>query len=384
MQFTIFTANCTGNAVNCIYPNKVPISNPEELKAAVAYDHVCATYKDNYRSKDNFLTSDVLVMDIDNDHTDDPDEFITEEKMDDLFPDINYALVPSRNHMLPKGSLPEAPRFHVMFPIADCNNSDEYAGMKEQLHRKYPFFDDNALDAARFLYGCDVDAVVWHEGWMDIDDDLEDGSLVERRPDDEFDAPTHIGPILEGSRNNTMSHFAGRVLKKLGICDKAKEAFKERATKCEPPLSEYELETIWNSAIKFYEKVASQDGYVAPGEYNDEFGSSFLKPEDYSDIGEAKVLSRECVNKLRYTSATDYITFHGDRWHEDKQKSLGTVEDFMDNQLKDAEEAIRIAEEALISIGVSAVDVRGRTKDLPKLVPLDKMGMLYGLLGADT
>jgi P4 family phage/plasmid primase-like protien len=384
MQFTIFTANCTGNAVNCIYPNKVPISNPEELKAAVAYDHVCATYKDNYRSKDNFLTSDVLVMDIDNDHTDDPDEFITEEKMDDLFPDINYALVPSRNHMLPKGSLPEAPRFHVMFPIADCNNSDEYAGMKEQLHRKYPFFDDNALDAARFLYGCDVDAVVWHEGWMDIDDDLEDGSLVERRPDDEFDAPTHIGPILEGSRNNTMSHFAGRVLKKLGICDKAKEAFKERATKCEPPLSEYELETIWNSAIKFYEKVASQDGYVAPGEYNDEFGSSFLKPEDYSDIGEAKVLSRECINKLRYTSATDYITFHGDRWHEDKQKSLGTIEDFMDNQLKDAEEAIHIAEEALISIGVSAVDVRGRTKDLPKLVPVDKMGMLYGLLGADT
>lgn len=384
MQFTIFTANCTGNAGNCSYPNKVPISNPDELKAAVAYDHVCATYKDNYRSKDNFLTSDVLVMDIDNDHTDNPEEYITAEKMDELFSDINYALVPSRHHMKAKGTKPVAPRYHVMFPIAGSDDSDAYAGMKEQLHRKYPFFDDNAIDAARFLFGCEVDAVVWHDGWLDIDDDLEQHLFPEDTDVEDITIHLSSGPILEGSRNNTMSHFAGRILKKLGICDKAKEAFKERATKCEPPLSEYELETIWNSAIKFYEKVASQDGYVAPGEYNDEFGSSFLKPEDYSDIGEAKVLSRECINKLRYTSATDYITFHGDRWHEDKQKSLGTVEDFMDNQLKDAEEAIRIAEEALISMGVSAVDVRGRTKDLPKLVPLDKMGMLYGLLGADT
>lgn len=109
----------------------------------------------------------------------------------------------------------------------------------------------------------------------------------------------------------------------------------ERAAKCEPPLSQEELDTIWNSAIKFYEKVAAQDGYVAPGEYNDEFGTSFLKPEDYSDIGEAKVLARECISRLRFTSATDYITFQGDRWHEDKQKSLGTVEDFMDAQLTD-------------------------------------------------
>ena len=106
--------------------------------------------------------------------------------------------------------------------------------------------------------------------------------------------------------------------------------------------------------------------------------------EGYSDIGEAKVLARECISRLRFTSATDYITFQGDRWHEDKQKSLGTVEDFMDAQLTDANEAIRIAEEALISIGVSETDVKGRTKDLPKMVPIDKMGMLYALIGADT
>lgn len=384
MNFVIYTANCTGNAANCDYPNKVIVDNEQTLKEAVKKDHVCATYKDNYRSNDNFISSDVIVMDVDNDHTDNPDEFITVEKMDEMFPDISYCLVPSRHHMLPKGKHAAAPRFHVMFPVEAITNADAYAKAKELLYKRYPFFDDNALDAARFLFGCDVKDITWHEGWLSIMDEISDGDLVEDDFDEDFDAPVSSGPILEGSRNNTMSHFAGRILKKLGVCDKAKEAYMERAAKCDPPLSQGELETIWNSAIKFYEKVASQDGYVPPSDYNDEFGSSFLKPEDYSDIGEAKVLARECAPRLRFTSATDYITFQGDRWHEDKQKSLGTVEDFMDMQLTDANEAIRIAEEALISIGVNETDVKGRTKDLPKLVPLDKMGMLYALIGADT
>ena len=72
MQFTIF-------AVNCTYPNKLPVSTPEQLKSAVVSDHVCAEYKDNYRSNDNFIKSDVLVMDIDNTHTDNPALFITPE-----------------------------------------------------------------------------------------------------------------------------------------------------------------------------------------------------------------------------------------------------------------------------------------------------------------
>lgn len=384
MQFTIFTANCTGKSGNCSYPNQLLIDSAEQLKSAVATDHVCATYKDNYRSNENFLKSDVLVMDIDNDHTADPVAFITAEKMDELFPDIDYCLVPSRNHNKPKGSHTAAPRYHVFFPIDVCTDSDAYAEMKVKLQKMYPFFDDNALDAARFLYGCPVSDVIWHEGWMRITDEIDEMIFDSEADTADFDAPISSGPILEGSRNNTMSHFAGRILKKLGVCEKAKEAYKERAKKCEPPLSEAELETIWNSAVRFYEKVSSQTGYVPPEEYNDEFDTGSLKPDDYSDIGEAKVIARACNMSLKYTSATDFITFHGDRWYEDKQKSLGTVEDFLDVQLADAEEAVRQAEEALISIGILEEDVKSRSKDLPKLVPANKLGLLYALIGADT
>lgn len=240
----------------------------------------------------------------------------------------------------------------------------------------YPFFDDNAKDAARFFFGsaCSEDDLIWNEGWLTIDEAVDEEALVPNSDEDEdFGAPASSGPILEGSRNNTMSHFAGRILKKLGVCDKAKEAYKERARKCEPPLSEEELETIWNSAVKFYEKVASQEGYIAPDQYNDEFATGDLKPEDYSDIGEAKVIARSCRMSLRYTSATDFITFHGDRWYEDKQKSLGTVEDFLDTQLADAEDAVKQAEDALISIGVDEESVKGRDKKLTDMVPADTL-----------
>ena len=251
----------------------------------------------------------------------------------------------------------------------------------------YPFFDDNAKDAARFFFGstCSEDELIWNEGWMTIDEAVDEEALVPNSDEDEdFGAPASSGPILEGSRNNTMSHFAGRILKKLGVCDKAKEAYKERARKCEPPLSDEELDTIWNSAVKFYEKVASQEGYIAPDQYNDEFATGDLKPEDYSDIGEAKVIARSCRMSLRYTSATDFITFHGDRWYEDKQKSLGTVEDFLDAQLADAEDAVKQAEDALISLGVDEESVKGRDKKLADSVPADKLGLLFALIGADT
>ena len=388
MQFTIFTANCTGKASNCDYPNKVEVTSAEVLQEAVKKDHVCASYKENKRGNDKFISSDVIVMDIDNDHTDDPSEYITESKMDELFPDINYCLVPSRHYMHKKGSHPAAPRYHVMFPVEAITDATQYAKEKELLYKNYPFFDGNALDAARFLYGSEVGEVIWHEGWMNITDELEDGDLTSGEPDDEeFDASTHSGPILEGSRNKTLSHYAGRILKKYGLNDdRAFEVFMEYVAKCDPPLPKEEVATIWNSATHFYKtKVMTSDGYIPPEEYNDEFGSASLKPEDYSDIGEAKVLSREYGNELKFTNATDYLRYDGDRWCEDKQLAVGATEEFLDLQLADAEDAVESAVKALVTAGVDEVTARAGGKDLEKACTTPKLLKLYFmLLGAKT
>ena len=81
MQFTIFTANCVGMSGNCSYPKKSVVTDGDSLKRAVAFDHVCGAYEGNYRSVGNFLNSDVLVMDLDNDHSEDPGDWMTADRL---------------------------------------------------------------------------------------------------------------------------------------------------------------------------------------------------------------------------------------------------------------------------------------------------------------
>lgn len=387
MKLTIYTADCTGDAANCKYPHKVETTNAAELAEAVAFDHVAASYKDDYRSNDNFLEATVIEMDCDNDHSDDPAEWVTPEKLadDPDLGDVEFATTPSRHNMLPKGKKSARPRFHFHAVIERCTSPEKIAAMKRALQRKYPFFDDNALDAGRFMFGAAVseDEVFWHDGFLTVDEILTD---LDYAPEDDAGeaGPSAGGTIFEGARNNTMSHFAGRVLKKYGVTDKAHDLFLERAAKCDPPLSTSELNGIWKSALKFVQKVQDEPGYIPPDEYNDEFGSGRLKPADYSDIGEARVLAAECGAGLKYTSATDYLAFGGDRWYEDKQKSLGIVETFLDQQLSDSEEAIAAAEDALIALGIDEEIVKGHGKELAKSVPDDKIGLLYALMGALT
>ena len=199
------------------------------------------------------------------------------------------------------------PKYHVLFPIAAYTDPTLYAAVKSAIQKKYSFFDGNAVDAARFYFGSKYteDDVVWHDGFLQIDEDLDKTYMLEQ---EEATMPIYMGgSITEGSRNNTMSHFAGRILKKFGITDKAHQLYMERAEKCEPPLSKAELDTIWKSAVKFANKAQAQDGYIPPDKFNDEFSAGSLKPEDYSDIGEAKVLSRENMDCLRFNNTTGFF-----------------------------------------------------------------------------
>ncbi len=386
MQVTIFTANCIGQAANCSYPNRVTVSTPEQLREAVKADHVCAEYKGNYRGIGNFIRSDVIVMDIDNDHSEEPAEWITAEKLEEIFPDMEYMLASSRHHLLPKEGKSARPRYHIYFPISEITDAEVYGNLKKALQKEYPFFDGNALDAARFIFGADCEEVLVHDGWMTIDEEIDVSQVAEEEDFDSEDSESASGgQILEGSRNNTMSRFAGRVLKRYGITEKAHEAFLEHAKKCDPPLPESELKTIWNSAVKFFKKsIVNQEGYVPPDEYNTDFESASLKPEDYSDIGQAKVLVREYGNELKYTSATDFLRFDGECWREDKQMAIGAVEEFLDLQLQDAMDEVARVEKALEDAGVPKESIQAGPKELLKEVDGKLIPLVYMLMGAQT
>ena len=363
IDFTLYTANCCGDSSNCVYPNKVEVTSADELKEAVKFDHVCGEFQKNYRSISNFKKTNVVVMDCDNDHSENPDDWITMESLEERFEDIDYAVAPSRHHMVEKDGKAARPKFHVYFPIEETDSAEHCAAIKRAIHKAYPFFDDNALDAARFIFGSDVSETVWHEGWITIDQEVTVEATEEKAEEQE----KQTGPILEGSRNNTMSRFASRVLKKYGVTDRAKEAFDLHARRCDPPLPEEELNTIWSSAVRFYKKtIVTQEGYVAPDEYNAEFGS--IQPEDYSDMGEAKALVDEYKDELLYTDATEFLSYDGICWRENRQKAVGAVEEFLDMQLVDSKGQLNDCCQALIDAGIPERVVRAGGKALEKLI----------------
>lgn len=353
MNMTFYRSNGRGNAKNCIYPKKCVADNEDDCLEVMAFDHVCGKFADFRRSGENFLSSDVEVMDCDNDHSDDPADWIYPSDLERLLgKDVAFFAVPSRNNGKPKDGKSARPRFHVYFPHDPIIDREACAALKRAIQQKFPFFDSHALDAARFIFGNPTEEILWHEGEITID------CVVK----------TQERGIPQGQRNSTLSHFAGRVVKRYGASEKAHQIFMEEADKCNPPLPDEELAAIWQSACRFAEKVQSQEGYVSPEDYNDEFCRESLKPADYSDIGQAKVLAKEYGVELRYTAATDYIRFCGEYWIESKQQAVGAAEEFLDLQLADAKDDVRWAKQALLDVGVAEDDIISGGKALEKKI----------------
>ena len=334
MKFTLYTANCTGNEKNILYPNQKVITSEADLKKAVVYDHVCAQYENFARSDANFLLSDVVPMDCDNDHSDDPKDWITQEKLASFLSDVAFAVTYSRHHMLAKGNKSARPRFHVFFPTAPCNDANSHKAIKQKIHKELPFFDGNALDASRFLFGCPSD-VVWHEGSLSIEDWL---TLMKSNRN-----------IPQGQRNSTMSRMAGKLVKRFGVTEESYQKFLEKAAECEPPLPDEELEAIWHSACKFGKKVTSQEGYISPEAY----GKQSLIPDDFSDVGEARTFVEGFSDEVAFAIATDYLRYNGTYWEESEHAVTLAMIEHTDVQLAEAEKQVEASLLKLESLGVA-------------------------------
>ena len=326
MKFTLYRANCRGEERNSLYPIQEEITDAKSMAYAVRYDHVMAGYQGNHRSSANFEAADCIPEDCDNEHSDNPEDWITADTLAEQFPEVAYVLVYSRNHNKPKGEQTARPRFHVYFPTEAIELVDTYVKQKKRLLSYFPYFDKNAQDAARFLYGTEDPQVVWHEGSKSILEFLDEQKFM-------FWEAT-LDKIPEGQRNATLSKFAGRIIKRYGDTDKAAEFFFQRAAKCEPPLTMEELECIWKSAQGFYQKVAADPNYVEPEEYASGFQ---LMPADNSDVGQAVVLAREYGWCLRYSPSTDFVVYNGSYWEESKPKAQGFSQQLTDRQLAEAE-----------------------------------------------
>ncbi len=369
MYFTLYTAGCTGDRKNCLYPNRETIDSASALAAAAAYDHVAASYAGGYRSVQNFLCSDVVVMDVDNEASDDPSLWFSPEDLEPEFSDLSYAIVPSRNHMKEKAGKSARPRFHVYFPIVLCNDATAYAALKREIRQQYPFFDPNALDAGRFIFGCRTSGVIFHEGPSRIDAVL--AALSASASDS----------IREGRRNATMSRIAGRLVKRYGVTEESYSLFLQQAERCSPPLSDAELAAIWSSARRFAAKVQAQPGYIPPEDYAPS-AQAALRPTDYTDIGQAKVLCLDAAGELAYTSGMGYLCYNGQYWEPSDVKADGLAVRFLDRQLEDALANFSATRDALVASGVPEELVRAGGRTLEKTIGASQLPLYSAYVSA--
>lgn len=312
MKIEVHYSNAYQNAKNCLYKNHGTAENAEEFKKLVAYDHVFFEFKDDYRAIKNFLGTSVAALDCDNDHSENKDDWITLRKLTEHFPDVRFIVYTSRNHMKQKGGRSPRPRYHILYPIERITSADEYVALLKRLQNYLPVFDEKALDAGRFYFGNKDAKAYFHEGEFSITDTLDEADLWDSEPllpippldntalsvasdkrrdksllsdtsgtepffklsdntveDSENNATQpNLGEIIpEGSRNSTLSRAAGKILKRYGKTKKAAEEFKKATARCSPPLDSKEIESIWISAQKFYDKISASKDYIPPEEY---------------------------------------------------------------------------------------------------------------------
>ena len=113
-MFTLYSADFIGNPGNCSYPHKTVVMDADRMRDAVSHDYVCAEYKNHYRNSDNFLSADCLPVDCDNDHSEDPKDWITPADVLEAFPGVSLAIHYSRFNQREKNGKPARPKFHVL------------------------------------------------------------------------------------------------------------------------------------------------------------------------------------------------------------------------------------------------------------------------------
>jgi hypothetical protein len=157
----------TGNPKNTLYSDLVKITNVSELIEAVKYDHVGVVLKEGERKNENFLGSDCVMIDVDNQLVDTADQYTIAAFLHD-FRRYKAFVVESKSHNKEKhGEVRE--RFHVFFPIKTTKDVAEYSKIKKILATKC-HNDGDSLDVSRFFFGIENPVVYQTKGRQLITD----------------------------------------------------------------------------------------------------------------------------------------------------------------------------------------------------------------------
>lgn len=121
----------------------------EVAAIAMNYDWSPATFKHKYRNKENFLKTNLMVLDI--------DDGCTVEEAKELFKDYNHVILASKNHQKEKKkksmTLPARDRFRVIMELdKPLDNEKDYLETWFTAKKIWPFIDEQCKDTSRYYY----------------------------------------------------------------------------------------------------------------------------------------------------------------------------------------------------------------------------------------
>jgi putative DNA primase/helicase len=187
MKFTLYTADCTGNEANCLYPHKAVIKSPggfrrcrrtrscdRGIQKQLSLErqlHLRRRHRLGLRQR--FFGKPGRLGDA------------GEAGKEGALADVSFAASPESAQHAAERQLLAASPFSSDRADHSLHGRRRLRSAQEVRNAAFPFFDSKALDAARFLYGAKVkpEDVFWHEGTLTIDEILPDAP-DEEAPDE--------------------------------------------------------------------------------------------------------------------------------------------------------------------------------------------------------
>lgn len=142
--------------------------------------------------------------------------------------------------------------------------------------------------------------------------------------------PTYEVPeaVIEGGRNQEMFRMACSFRGKgLTVEEITAAVMKINETRCKPPLTEKEIQTICMSVGR-YERGPSQQEAKGPKES--------VRPPDFSDAGNAAVFSRIYQKDLIFVDALGWLWWTGKKWERNDHKATEWAISLSERMLKEA------------------------------------------------
>ena len=372
--FHLFTADVRGDRRNTVYPHAVEINTLAQLQQAAQHDHIGAAFRDNRRSNEGFLWADCLIADVDNSTGD----VVELAQIADDLPDVQHYILYSRHHLLAKGTAPAVPRFHVLFPIDRTEDRAKVEGLKRALCSRFTYYDAACVDGARFFFGTEQPQGEAVHGLFTLDEILD----PETETPPEKPAAAFVDAIPQGSRNDTLSAYALKVLKAKGADDgTARQLFDAKAAQCVPPLDDEELTTIWRAAVRAYKaKVASKADYLPPTEYalqglkSGSSDNNKLHPSDYSNLAQARIFEHRNAGEVLYNAGLGWLVWDESKFAADESAAHRRFHSLTDAQIVQAREEVKAAAAAGIEDSSNAKAKQDAAKAFAKFVIAQRSG----------